>query len=372
MPRLIKVGAGGGEISWHEALKDLRADDVIFLEPGFYELPQGITLADITIKGTGSLPEDTTILGYVNVAVGSRFVNLENLCVNTNNDNNTLFVPAEANTYLSLRNCVIKGFGSDTAAIAANGKITLELYSTKIMNGSVSLFADADFRLEMNDSSIENVAEEFGVLALEGRGTAIINNSRIHGSIDTFVKTNAEVDLNNSVADTILLQGKTWLNMLNSKILSDDDACMYITDDSWVNIVDSYFTGGIYLDKKPHVIVQNSQLSRIIAVNETQITLINSVILNHADFQDTANCIARRVTFNGGNEYQYFLALGDRAQIEGHDLVFNPNGASLAVHDKAQMRVSVVASSEELLPVECSSKANVNILGIKWTAKKKS
>ncbi|WP_373845689.1 hypothetical protein, partial [Clostridium sp.] len=66
--RVIKVGAGGGEIDWHDALKDLRADDVLLLEPGFYNLPQGITLADITIKGTGTLPEDTTILGYVSVS----------------------------------------------------------------------------------------------------------------------------------------------------------------------------------------------------------------------------------------------------------------------------------------------------------------
>ncbi|WEV71202.1 hypothetical protein OZY43_01880 [Lactobacillus sp. ESL0785] len=371
MPRLIKVGAGGGEISWHEALKDLCADDVLFLEPGFYELPQGITLADITIKGTGNLPEDTTILGHIDIAVGSRFVNLENLCLNTNKDNNSLFVPAEANTYLSLRNCVIKGFGNDTAAIAANGKITLELYSTKVLNGSVSLFKDADFRLEMNDSSIENVAEEFGVLALEGHGTAIINNSRIHGSIDTFVKTNAEVDLNNSVADTILLQGQTWLNMLNSKILSDDDACMYITDDSWVNIIDSKFVGGVYLDKKPHVIIQNSELNRLIAVNEAQITLVNSVILNHADFQDQVHCITRRTTFNGGMEYQYFLAISDHAQLEGHDLVFNANGADLAVQNNASLHVSVVASTAEPITVECSPEANINILGIKWTAKKK-
>ncbi|WEV40168.1 hypothetical protein OZX56_07325 [Lactobacillus sp. ESL0684] len=371
MPRLIRVGAGSGETSWHEALKDLRADDVVFLEPGFYELPQGLTLADVTFKGTGGLPEDTTILGYLNVASDSRFVSLENLCINTNQDNNSLFVPAEANTYLSLRNCVIKGYGSDTAAIAANGKITLELYSTRILNGSVSLFADADFRLEMNDSSIENVAEEFGVLALEGRGTAIINNSRIHGSIDTFVKTNAELDLNNSVADTIVLQGQTWLNMLGSKLLSDDDACIYITDESWVNIIDSNFEGGIYLDKQPHVIIQNSQFNRLIAVDKSQVTIISSVVQNHADFQDNAECLAQRVTFNGGLEYQYFLALSDHAKLQGHDVVFNSNGAELAVQNEAQMRLNVVASSDESVTVECSPKSQVKILGLPWTAKKK-
>ncbi len=165
MPRIVKVGAGGGEVHWHDALKDLRADDVLFLEPGFYTIPQGITLTDITIKGTGSSPEDTTILGYINLSSDSRYVTLENLCVNTNQDKNSIFVPMEANTYLTLRNCVIKGAGNDTAVIAINGKVTLELYSTKIINGSVSMFEGADFRLEMNDSYIEYPSEEFCSLA---------------------------------------------------------------------------------------------------------------------------------------------------------------------------------------------------------------
>ena len=51
MARIIRVGGSSSETSWHEALKDLRADDVLMLGPGFYYLPQGLTLTDITIKG---------------------------------------------------------------------------------------------------------------------------------------------------------------------------------------------------------------------------------------------------------------------------------------------------------------------------------
>ncbi|BDR60074.1 hypothetical protein [Lactobacillus xylocopicola] len=371
MARLIKVGAGGGEINWHDALKDMQADDVLFLEPGFYELPQGRYLADITIKGTGNLPEDTTILGSVNVDAGSQFVNLENLCINTNEDANSLFVPTEANTYLTLRNCVVKGFGGDTAAIAANGKITLELFSTMILNGSVSLFANANFRLEMNDSAIDNISEQFGALAIEGHGTAIINNSRINGSIDTFKKCNAEVNLNNAVVNSLLVQGQVWLNMLNSKVLLADDASTYITDEAWVNIVGSDFKGGVYLDKQPHVIIQNSQINRLIAVERTKLTMANAVIENHADFQNEAECDARRVTFNGGNEYQYFLALSDRAHLLGHDLILNSNGADLAMKNAAWMQASVLATSDDSITVECSHKAKLSLLGMKWTTRKK-
>lgn len=371
MSRLVSVGAGGGEVSWHEALKDLRADDVLLLEPGFYELPKGTVFANITLKGTGGLPEDTTILGSVNLAIDSQFVNLENLCINTNTDSNSLYIPSEANTYLTLRNCLIKGCGTDTAAVAINGKATLELYSTVVLNGSVSIYDNADFRLEMNDSDIENVSEEFGALALEGHGTAIINNSRIYGSIDTFTKTNAEVDLNNSIADSMLLQGQVWLNMLNSELLSVDDTCMYITEQTWVNIVGSVFNGGIYIEQKPHIIIQSSRISRLIAVNDAVITITNSVIVNHADFQDNVKCIARRATFNGGDEYQYFLALGDHALLEGYDLILNSNGADLAVKDWAQMQASIIASSDSSITVECGHEANIRLLGMKWTTKKK-
>ncbi|MDD6421167.1 MAG: hypothetical protein PUF91_07155, partial [Lactobacillus delbrueckii] len=112
MARIIRVGGSSSETSWHEALKDLRADDVLMLGPGFYYLPQGLTLTDITIKGTGSVPEDTTIEGYISVSDDSRYVTLENLCINTSTDNNSLFVPVESDGYLTLRNCFIKGNGT--------------------------------------------------------------------------------------------------------------------------------------------------------------------------------------------------------------------------------------------------------------------
>lgn len=176
MARIIRVGGSSSSVSWHEVLKDLRADDVLMLGPGYYYLPQGITLTDITIKGTGSLPEDTTIYGYISVSEDSRYVTLENLCIDTTTEHNSLSVPVGVDGYLTLRNCFIKGTGTDTAAIAVNGKITLELYSTKIVNGSVSMYDHANFRLEMNDSEIDYFSDKYCALAIEGEGTAIVNN----------------------------------------------------------------------------------------------------------------------------------------------------------------------------------------------------
>lgn len=371
MARIVKVGAGGDEIDWHEALKDLRADDVLFLEPGFYELPQGITLTDITLKGMGASPDDTTILGYISVSADSRYVTLENLCINTNTDHNSLYVPAEANTYLTLRNCVVKANGNDTAALAANGKVTVELYSSKILNGSVSMFADADFRLEMNDTLIDYYSEEYCALALEGKGTAIINNSRVHGSTNTFNQTNAELDFNNCRLDYVLLHGQTWMNMLNTQVLSKDDSCLYISDDCWCNIVASNFNGGIYLDKKTHTIIQNCSLNRMIAVDEAKITMTNSHVTAHADFQDQVNADATIVSFSGDMEYEYFLALSGKAVLRGHDLILNANDAGLAVQDDAKFSTNVLAADRPEIEIECNKKPNVTILGMRWTTKKK-
>lgn len=371
MPRIIRVGGSSSETSWHEALKDLRADDVLMLGPGFYHLPQGMTLTDITIKGTGSVPEDTTIDGYLSVSRDSRYVTLENLCINTRTDNNSLFVPVETDGYLTLRNCYIKGTGTDTAAIAVNGKVTVELYSTKIINGSVSMYENADFRLEMNDAEIDYSSDKYCALALEGHGTAIINNSRIHGSINTFAKTNAELDLNNSTADYVLLHGQTWMNMLNSTINSTNDSCLYLSDDCWSNIVNSKFNGGIYIDKQTRTIIQNSTINRMVVVDEAKVTMNNSVVLAHSDFQDKSDCEATRVTFMGNMNYEYFLALSGTAQLNGHDLVFHPNDANLAVQGEAKLKTNVLADKNTKLNVECDKRPNVYILGLQWTAKGK-
>lgn len=371
MPRIIRVGGSSSETSWHEVLKDLRADDVLMLGPGFYYLPQGLTLTDITIKGTGSVPEDTTIYGYISVSEDSRYVTLENLCINTSTDNNSLFIPTETDGYLTLRNCFIKGYGTDTAAIAVNGKATVELYSSKISGGSVSMYEDADFRLEMNDSEIDYASDKYCALALEGHGTAIINNSLVHGSINTFPKTNAELDINNSTVDYVLLHGQTWMNMLNSTVQAKDDSCLYLSDDCWSNIVQSKFNGGIYIDKKTHTIIQNSTINRMVVINEAKVTMSNSVVMAHSDFQDKSNCEVTRVTFMGNMNYEYFLALSGTAKLIGHDLQFHPNGAELAVQDEAKLKTNVLANADDKLNVECDKRFNVYILGMQWTTKKK-
>lgn len=370
MPRIIKVGSSGGCISLNQAIKDLQADDVIFLQPGFYELPQGVNLADITIKGTGVVPEDTTILGYIGIAEGSRFVTLENLCINTLTDNNSLYVPYDMDGYLSLRNCIVKTAATETAAIALNGKITLELYSTKIINGSVSIFADTDFRLEMNDSLIDYQSDDFCALAIEGRGTAIINNSEVRGSTNTFSSANIEFNINNSRLDSLALNGQTWLNLLNTEISSTEDTCMIISDRCWANIVGCQIKGGLSLENLTRVIMQNTIVDRLLALDQAKLTAFSCSILSHTDLQDHAWIDATRVNFSGNQSFEYYLALNKHSRLTGQDLILNANEAKIAVFDEANFRANVAASDQPDLEITSNQEPNVKIFGVSWSFKK--
>lgn len=373
MTKLVKVGARGGGVEWKDALKDIQADDVLLLEPGFYKLEQGIQICDLTIKGTGSSPEDTVIEGNFSLGGDCSFFTLENLCLETKNNYNPIFVEDVADTYLTLRNVVLDGGVDNTAAIAVNGRCTLELFSVKVLGASISLFASSDFRMTMNDCLVDYDTEKYSAIGIQGKGTAIISNSIIKGSLSTYNNSNCEVDLNNSEVTIALIHGQTWMNMLNSKIISENDSSFYVSDDSWVNIVNCSFAGGIFLDKQTRTIMQNSNLDRLMACNEAKITINNSAIASHADFQDKANCDATRVVFSGGINFKYFIALNGSAKMCGHDLIMNANSSSLAVQDNAEVILNVLSDkNHRMLEVECNKKKNVNIFGIPWEVKSNS
>lgn len=243
MTRLVKVSGRGDGIDWKSALKNLEPDDVLLLAPGFYELDQGLEVNNITIKGTGNTPEETVINSFFVLESNCDFFTLENVSLQTKSDHNTIYVEDDADTYLTLRNTTLYGDENDMAAIAVNGKCTLELFSSKILNSSISLFAQADFRLTMSDSVVDYDSKDYAAVGIQGKGTAIISNSIIRGNLSTYPSSNSEVDLNSSSISYGLIHGQTWVNMLNSTVEKNDDSSFYVSDDSWVNIVQSEFRG---------------------------------------------------------------------------------------------------------------------------------
>ena len=104
--------------------------------------------------------------------------------------------------------------------------------------------------------------------------------------------------------------------------------------------------------------------------SNAKVTLNNSTIISHADFQDKATADATRVAFSGRDDFEYFLALNGQATLGGRDLIINPNGSRLAVQDDAKIKLNIVSSSAQDLEVECNRRPNINILGMRWEAKK--
>lgn len=366
MARLIKVGTGGDEVEWKDALKDAQPDDVLLLEPGYYEVQPNLEVVDLTIKGTGSSPEDTVIEGYFVLSKNCNFFTLENLSINTKSKNNSIFVESNADTYLTLRNAVIRGTEDNIAGIAVNGKCTMELFSVKIIGSSLSLFEGSDIRVTMNDSLIDYPSDKFAAIGVQGKGTIIMSNSQIRGSISTYPNSNSELDINNSTVDKLLVHGSTWMNMLNSQILNKGDTSLYLSDESWSSIIRCNFAGGVFIDKNTKSIIQNSRMDRIIVCDQAKVTLNNCNIISHADFQDDVKADVTRTVFSGDNNFQYFLALNKEAELKGKDLILNPNQSVLAVKDDAKIKLKILSSSQESLEVEGINKDNIDIIGLNW------
>ena len=108
----------------------------------------------------------------------------------------------------------------------------------------------------------------------------------------------------------------------------------------------------------------------MIVCNEARLTINNSSISSHADFQDQAECDATRVVFSSGIDFRYFVALNGSAFMRGHDLIMDPNSSTLAVQDNARVILNVLSDkNHKMLEVECDNKNNINIIGIPWEVK---
>lgn len=371
LPRIIRVGQNKGEKQWSQVVENMRNDDFILLSPGYYEIPEGAKFANVTIKGTGGVPEDTTLSGHITLDEYTSFLNLDNLCIKTNTDHNALFIPPAADTYLSLRRCLVVATDSNVAAMAFNGKCTVELYSTTVRNGSVSFFETADFRLEMSNSTLDYDSKDYSALALEGHGTAVVNDSKVTGNISTFKKANVELDINNSDVGLLLLHGKTWLNLLESKISGKGRVVLYATDRCWLNIIDTIIYNGSYFDRNTKVFASNTDFYQLDMANSAKMYADNIVFNYQANLQDKAFIDAKMCKFMGTFYVDDYIALSDKAEIKGSAITIDPEGShTIAVHDDAKLNIDVISSTENNISVSYDNKDNINITGNDWHLEK--
>lgn len=366
MARIMQISK---DQPWPAILKELVPDDVLLLEPGYYELPRsGFSAVNVTIKGLGTMPEDTTLAGFCQLEADCSFFTLENLCLETKTKNNALYISPDANTYLTLRQVVIKAGVEDTAAIAASGQCTLEIYDSQIIGGSLSLFPGADYHVTMANSVIRYDSDQYAAIGIQGHGTVILINSKIVGMLATYAQSDCELDINDSRVLRMVLRGKTWLNLLQTTVTARDDNCFYATENCWLNIVSCHFQGTCYLGGQTRNLVQNTEIERLLAGETALTTISSSQILAVCELHDQANVKMNRVHLAGKVDFEYFLLLADKARLTGQSLTFASSGRPLGVHDQARLTAEVL-SSQEQFEVEQSPLAQVRLSGIDWTKK---
>lgn len=369
MPRIVKVGSHA--LSWREALKDLRGDDLLLLTPGYYEVPNDLSLADVTIKGTGTAPEETVLLGSLKLSAESRYVNLDNLTLNTVKAEPNLQLPATADSYLSLRSTIIRGPHDQQGAVVIDGKSTVELYSVKLF-GKLVVNDTADFRLEMNDTQVFN--QKAGLLpsiGIHGQGTAIINNSQIAGRFFAFPDCDIELDINNSQLEQLTTAGRVWENLLHTRITSKASDAFFTSGETYANVVSCQIAGTAALGQESRSIWQNTETQELIADQQAKITMTGCSVYAHAEFQGKSEADLLRTSFSSDGQADYYLAVLDHSHVKGSNLILHSNNDLLTVRDEAVLRTSIMASDRDELEVECTKALNVNIFGIKWTAKKR-
>lgn len=366
MARVLQISK---DHPWPEILGELIPDDVLLLAPGYYELPKrGFSAVNVTIKGLGTTPEDTTLVGFCQLEADCSFFTMENLCLETKTKNNAIYISQDANTYLTLRRVVVKAGVDDTAAIAASGQCTLEIYDSRILGGSLSLFPGADYRVTLANTEVRYDSDQYAAVGIQGHGTVVLINARVIGMVATYAQSDCELDINDSRVLRMILRGKTWLNLLQSTVTARDDNCFYATENSWLNIVASRLQGTFYLGGKTRTLVQNTEIERLLCGEEALATLSSSQISAVCELHDSTSCRLNRVKLVGKPEFEYFLLLADHAKLTGKDLVLDDGGRPLGVHDEAQLDADVLTSQSEL-EVETSPLAQFNLRGVNWHKK---
>lgn len=100
MKKLISVGSGFGKKSFHEAITSSKAGDVILLDPGEYNFPNGFNINNLKMIGNGSKATDVRLNGHFTTAKNG-ILHLENLTIiNQTQKHNTLGLAPQSSLIL--------------------------------------------------------------------------------------------------------------------------------------------------------------------------------------------------------------------------------------------------------------------------------
>lgn len=159
MKRAIQVGKGFMKHTFEEAMSLSRPGDVLVLDPGKYNYPDGIVPSNITIRGNGSKAEDVILNTNIELNSESSFFKLDNLTLTSAvQSENSLYSTHDCNATVEINQSVLKA-KDEYYAINVCGNISLQVNQSEVY--TAGLLTDDNARV-FATSSIFNTVATYG------------------------------------------------------------------------------------------------------------------------------------------------------------------------------------------------------------------
>lgn len=260
MKRAIQVGKGFMKHTFEEAMSLSRSGDVLVLDPGKYNYPDGIVPSNITIRGNGSKAEDVILNTNIELNSESSFFKLDNLTL--------------------------------TSAVQSENS----LYSTHDCNATVEI-----------NQSVLKAKDEYYAINVCGNISLQINQSEVY-TAGLLTDDNARVFATNSIFNTVTTYGNSEVQLKTDKILG----YLIANDFSNISADDIYFEHTF----KPDTV--NISLGDKARISLNHLTMINDNNINQANlFNDSVLEVNQS---NLSEENPLYIQKEDNASFNGQYL----------------------------------------------------
>ena len=346
--RLIKVSQDPRDLSWEQALDQLEDDDVLMLAPGFYQIPFGKKLKNIVIKGTGTAPDMTTLVGTV--ILDGRYLTLENLAVKTKAIAEALVRVDEGENapYLTLRGCRLEA--ADTA-LMTQGPVWLELYSCQV-KGVIRLVGDEEQHVQISSSEIAATPAAF---TGNGFGLLAISQSQIKGDFVLEESSSYEGHFDQTAFDQV-----TSLSEGNDLYVTESALSLTLKNGQ-ADLLNCDLPGTALLEKAKSAAFQNCTFKQFKQVSGS--SNLTNCHLEVGEIMGQGKAVFCRPHFSCSEGT--WLSLSGSVQVRLQDALLNVAGSHLRLADKAGILGNILESDQDQLLVKQTGQGKVKLTGIK-------
>lgn len=346
--RLIKVSQDPRDLSWEQALDQLEDDDVLMLAPGFYQIPFGKKLKNIVIKGMGTAPDMTTLVGTV--ILDGRYLTLENLAVKTKAIAGSLVRVDEGENapYLTLRGCRLE---AADMALMTQGPVWLELYSCQV-KGVIRLVGDMEQHVQISSSEIAATPAAF---TGNGFGLLAISQSQIKGDFVLEESSAYEGHFDQTAFDQV-----TSLSEGNDLYVTESALSLTLKNGQ-ADLLNCDLPGTALLEQAKSAAFQNCTFKQFKQVSGS--SNLTNCHLEVGEIMGQGKAVFCRPHFSCSEGT--WLSLSDSVQVRLQDALLNVAGSHLRLADKAGILGNILESDQDQLLVKQTGQGKVKLTGIK-------